>query len=184
MSKYYGKIIGCLCLLSHFFATTYGMETSFEELSLTSLGTLYLSLKEDVTGLQHGQKKHKKFLKEMREEQRYTLLILAELQRDQRNAEKKIKKLERNIARCVYEVPLQLKMLDWAMQHEVERIDAQIRGLIVEVHDSVKQEAGSARSSVLFDPSLNDFETNRDGRFVAASPSNDGSCDGSYKELP
>lgn len=179
MNNYCGKIVGGLYFLSHFFTTLYGMEESMQNLSFQSLGSLYVRLKEDVSVVQEEQKKQKKLLKEMREEQRYMLLILAEMQRDQRSADKEIKKVEKKITRRTYEIRLQLKILDWNVSQQLEWVETQRSRL--GLGKGVREEDESARSSVLFGSSSDDdngWET-RGGRFVPASTSSDDS----YKEL-
>ena len=176
MSRYLGKMVSGLCLLGHFLATTYGMEASVENLSLSSLRSLYVCLKEYITDLQQGQKKQKKKLKEMKEEQRYTALILAELQCGQRGVEKEIKKLREKITRQTYETRLQLKMLDWSIQQEVTLLEAQIQGL--EKFDQDQKEE-SVQSSFFLEEFSDDAEDAGGGWFVTASSSSNGS----YGEL-
>ena len=172
MSKYRGRIVRILyCFLSQFFTTTYGMEAvSLQSFSLHSLGSLYVLLKEGVSVVKEEQKKQKRSLKKMREEQRYMLLILAEMQRDQRDVDKEIKKLERKITRRTYEILLQLRILDCNVRQGFEQVDAQISRLFLGKHGQKEDE--SARSSVLFESSSDDddWEKKR-SRFVPASSS-------------
>ncbi len=178
MSNYRGKIVCGLYFLSQFFTTMYGMEKSIEDFSFQSLASLYLRLKEDVSGVQREQKKQKRSLKQIREEQRYQLLILAEVQRDQNNMDKEIKKLERKITRRTYEIRLQLKMLDWNVSQELEQVETRISRLVLGMPRQEEEE--SARSSVLFESSSDDDSGEKSGgRFIPASTSSNDS----YSEL-
>ncbi len=129
MSKYRGRVAVGLCVLSLFFATTHSMESSsFETFSLQTLGTLYVRLKEDIEGIRKGQKKYRKSLKEIKEEQRYLLLILAELQHDQRTTDKEIKRLRRKINKRVREMQLHLKTLGGDLKQRLEHLKDQCEG--------------------------------------------------------
>jgi hypothetical protein len=178
MSRYRGKMVSGLCLLGNFIGM-YGMEVSMEDYSLCSLHYLYDRLKEDVTHLQRGQKKQKRKLKEMKEEQRYTLLILSAFRSEQRGIQKEIKKLQKKIARQTYENRLQLKMLECTIQQELTLLENHIQktGLVGSDQDQQQENGGP---SFVWEEFSDNTQDPDGGWFEAASSSSDGF----YGELP
>lgn len=125
----WGKVLVSLYTFSLFCTSVQGMDESFERLTIQSLGSLYLSLKKDVESVQRRQKKDRRIIKKLKEEQSTLALILGGMQRDQTTLEREIKNLKLDIDTRARQTAGALQRTEYELNREIACMDKLLEDL-------------------------------------------------------
>jgi hypothetical protein len=141
--KAWGKIVGSVYVAGLVVTAVNAMEQSFENLTLQSLGSLYLSLKKDMTKAEHRHQRSRRAVKKIKEKQGDLSRLLEKMQRDQTQLEREIHQLKADSVRR----DRLLRGVGENLEREIENMDGHVEELTLAT-TSVKSTSVSSYSPI------------------------------------